>query len=175
MSLQITFFPNKGFSIGINCHHAVLDGKSSTMFVKAWAYACRSCEEESPLSLKPELEPLFDRDLIKDPTCLETAIINNWTQMASEIDLSDTSNGRSLKIMSLPTQVNLVRAMFDLKRGDLEKIKKRVLSKWSWWGRKHFQLFQSQPLCLPLSLVVLMCLSALLKPLMELKMQGNFV
>lgn len=141
MSLQITFFPNKGFSIGINSHHAVLDGKSSTMFVKAWAYACKSCEEESPLSLKPELEPLFDRDLIKDPTCLETAIINNWTLMATQIDPSDTSNGRSLKIMSLPTRANLVRAMFDLKRGDLEKIKKRVLSKWELVEEETFSAF----------------------------------
>ncbi|QCE12669.1 shikimate O-hydroxycinnamoyltransferase [Vigna unguiculata] len=133
MSLQITFFPNKGFSIGINSHHAVLDGKSSTMFIKAWAYACKSCEDES---LNPELEPLFDRDLIKDPTGLETAIINTWAKMASQIDPSDTSNGRSLKIMSLPTQENLVRATFDLKRGDLEKIKKRVLSKWELVGEE---------------------------------------
>ncbi|CAJ1833471.1 unnamed protein product [Sphenostylis stenocarpa] len=41
------------------------------MFIKAWAYACKSYEEESPISLMRELEPLFDRDLIKDPTGLK--------------------------------------------------------------------------------------------------------
>ncbi|TKY65085.1 Phenolic glucoside malonyltransferase 1 [Spatholobus suberectus] len=130
ISLQITLFPNKGFCIGISTHHAVLDGKSSTVFVKAWAYACRSGEEESPPSLVPELEPFFDRDLIKDPTGLESVFINNWSQILSKMDPSDTSHGRSLNIMSLPIKDHSVRATFELKRGDLEKIRKRVLSKW---------------------------------------------
>ncbi|RDX91484.1 Malonyl-CoA:anthocyanidin 5-O-glucoside-6''-O-malonyltransferase, partial [Mucuna pruriens] len=126
ISLQITLFPKKGFCIGITSHHAVLDGKSSTMFIKAWAYACKSGEEESPPSLVPELEPLFDRELIKDPMDLESVFINNWTQM----DPSGTSNGRSLKIISRPMEEHLVRATFELTREDLEKIKKRVLSMW---------------------------------------------
>ncbi|KAL5167426.1 Phenolic glucoside malonyltransferase 1 [Glycine soja] len=131
MSLQITLFPNKGFCIAISSHHAVLDGKSSTMFIKAWAYACKSGEEESPPSLVPEyLEPLFDRDIIKDPTGLESVFINNWTQIASQMNPSHTSNGRSLKTVPQPIKENSVRATFELARGDLEKIKKRVLSKW---------------------------------------------
>lgn len=32
-SLQITLFPNHGFSIGFAAHHAVFDGKTATMFV----------------------------------------------------------------------------------------------------------------------------------------------
>ncbi|KAK7335400.1 hypothetical protein VNO80_27218 [Phaseolus coccineus] len=42
MSIQITLFPNKGFSIGMSTHHAVLDGKSAAMFIKAWASLCQN-------------------------------------------------------------------------------------------------------------------------------------
>ncbi|XP_060674883.1 phenolic glucoside malonyltransferase 1-like [Ziziphus jujuba] len=41
MALQITVFPCiGGFCIGITSHHAVLDSKTSTSFVKSWAYIC---------------------------------------------------------------------------------------------------------------------------------------
>ncbi|KAL3596925.1 hypothetical protein D5086_008562 [Populus alba] len=48
IALKITLFPNHGFCIGISAHHAVLDGKSSTMFIKAWAHLCK-LEAESLL------------------------------------------------------------------------------------------------------------------------------
>jgi hypothetical protein len=53
ISLQITIFPNSGFSIGISTNHVVLDGKSITMFIKAWAYLCNKTNEtkESPTLL----------------------------------------------------------------------------------------------------------------------------
>lgn len=68
------------------------------------------------------------RELIKDPSGLESMFINNWTQIASQMDPS--SNKRSVKIMSEPIKEHSVRARFELTRGDLEKIKKYVLSKW---------------------------------------------
>ncbi|KAA0026170.1 phenolic glucoside malonyltransferase 2 [Cucumis melo var. makuwa] len=36
-ALQLTIFPNEGFSIGITTHHVVVGGNSSTSFVKSWA------------------------------------------------------------------------------------------------------------------------------------------
>ncbi|CAL9018588.1 unnamed protein product [Prunus brigantina] len=42
VAFQVTIFPNgNGFSIGTSMHHAILDGKSSTMFVKSWAHICK--------------------------------------------------------------------------------------------------------------------------------------
>ncbi|KAJ6290430.1 hypothetical protein OIU78_026211 [Salix suchowensis] len=41
IALKITLFPNQGFCIGISSHHAIMDGKSSTMFIKAWAHMCK--------------------------------------------------------------------------------------------------------------------------------------
>ena len=133
ISLQITLFPNFGFSIGISAHHAVLDGKSSTMFIKAWAYLCQT-NEESP-TLVPELVPFFDKEAIKDPNGRDIMFIKNWTDISSQLDPTsdDNSKGRTLKIMSNafpPLVDNTVRATFELTRGDLEKIKKRVLSMW---------------------------------------------
>ncbi|KAI9186391.1 hypothetical protein LWI28_016788 [Acer negundo] len=70
VALQITLFPNKGFSIGISTHHAIFDGKSSTTFIKSWAHLCKSLidEDQQSPSLPPELIPSFDRTVIKDPT-----------------------------------------------------------------------------------------------------------
>ncbi|KAK7340651.1 hypothetical protein VNO77_21360 [Canavalia gladiata] len=129
ISLQITLFPNRGFSIGISTHHAVLDGKSSTLFIKAWASLCK-INDESP-SLVPELEPFFDRKVIKNPTDLGMKYSNNLTEMLSKIFPHENSDGRCLKILPFqPRLEDTVRATFVLTREDLEKIKKRVLSKW---------------------------------------------
>ncbi|XP_022632260.1 phenolic glucoside malonyltransferase 1-like [Vigna radiata var. radiata] len=38
LAVQVTVFPNSGFCIGVTTHHAIFDGKSASMFVKAWAY-----------------------------------------------------------------------------------------------------------------------------------------
>ncbi|MED6160239.1 hypothetical protein PIB30_049587 [Stylosanthes scabra] len=136
ISLQITLFPNSGFSIGISSHHAVLDGKSSTMFVKAWAYLSRECQlsNEESTSLAPELVPIFDKEAIKDPNGRDIMFINMWNQISSLLDPnSDSSNGRTLKIMSSafpPLVDDRVRATFELTRGDLDKIRNRVLSNW---------------------------------------------
>ncbi|KAF4385568.1 hypothetical protein F8388_010124 [Cannabis sativa] len=67
MALQITLFPNIGLCIGATFHHAVLDGKSSAMFMKSWAYISKT---NTPLS--PELTPFYDRTTIKDPDDLYT-------------------------------------------------------------------------------------------------------
>ncbi|XP_016196251.1 malonyl-CoA:anthocyanidin 5-O-glucoside-6''-O-malonyltransferase [Arachis ipaensis] len=124
-------------SIGISSHHAVLDGKSSIMFVKAWAYLCREGQlsnEESP-RLAPELVPIFDKEAIKDPNGRGIMFINNWKQISSQLDPNnnDSSKGRTLKIMSAafpPLVDDRVRSTFELTRGDLEKIRNRVLSNW---------------------------------------------
>ncbi|MED6160240.1 hypothetical protein PIB30_049588 [Stylosanthes scabra] len=137
MSLQITLFPNSGFSIGISTHHAVLDGKSSTMFIKAWASTCQSLEEgaqEESTSLVHELEPFFDRQVIKDPKNLGLMFLNNWSEAMSHMFPNDESTKikKSLKILPFePKLKDSVRATFKLTRSDLEKVKKKVLSNWN--------------------------------------------
>ncbi|KAJ0043246.1 hypothetical protein Pint_19067 [Pistacia integerrima] len=78
MALQITLFPNQGFSIGITTHHAVIDGNVATKFMKSWAYLCTKLDTQDP-SLLPELTPFFDRAVIKDPTGLYMVFLKNYS------------------------------------------------------------------------------------------------
>ncbi|KAJ0041802.1 hypothetical protein Pint_19053 [Pistacia integerrima] len=101
ITIQITLFPSQGFSMGITIHHAIFDGKSSTTFIKSWAYLCKQGkdQEENP-SLLPELTPSFDRTVIKDPTA------------------------RSLKVLpNIAPNTDWVRATFELTREDITKIR----------------------------------------------------
>ncbi|CAK8540744.1 unnamed protein product [Lathyrus sativus] len=131
ISIQITLFPKSGFSIGISTHHAVLDGKSTTMFIKAWAYLCNKTIEtlEESQTLLPRLEPLFNRDIIKDQNQLAVYFTNIWIQLMTQNFPNEKVN--NLRIFPFePKLKDYVRATFKLTREDLDKIKQRVLSKW---------------------------------------------
>ncbi|XP_047160370.1 malonyl-CoA:anthocyanidin 5-O-glucoside-6''-O-malonyltransferase-like [Vigna umbellata] len=133
MALQITLFPNRGFAIGITTHHAVLDGKSSTLFIKAWASLCKTNDDysESSPSLAPELEPFFDRTVIKSPSELGFDLEIDLAEMLTKLFPSENSDGRCLKLLPFPPRLEEhVRGTFVLTGPDLERIKNRVLSKW---------------------------------------------
>lgn len=126
IALQITFFPFQGFCIGITAHHKILDGKSSTMFIKSWAYLCKlqgSLELTNPCNLPPELTPFYDRSVIKDPIGLDLLYLNQW--------LDFTNRGRSLSIIQSTRDDHvvpddLVHATFDLTREDIKKLKEKA-------------------------------------------------
>ncbi|XVF14409.1 hypothetical protein REPUB_Repub09cG0056400 [Reevesia pubescens] len=127
IALQITLFPSQGFCIGITAHHAVLDGKSSAMFIKSWAYLCKQANTENS-SLPAELTPFYDRSVIKDPTGLDLFCLNQWLAFSS----SDSDpHRRSLIIIQNTRDVpdDLVRATFNLTREDIKKLREKVLSK----------------------------------------------
>ncbi|KAJ0041794.1 hypothetical protein Pint_19059 [Pistacia integerrima] len=119
IAIQITLFPNQGFSIAITSHHAILDGKSSTMFIKSWACLCKQLGKDGEPSLLPELTPSFDRTVIKDPTGIDMEYVNNWFAY---------TNTRSLKVLPNVVQnTDWVRATFELTRDDIQKIRNQVL------------------------------------------------
>lgn len=121
IALQITLFPNMGFSIGITAHHAVLDGKATTLFMKSWAYICtQGNTEHSPLP--PDLTPFFDRSVFKDPNGIDMLYLNQLV----------ASKKISFKILPKKGEApNLVRATFEVTREDLKKLRERVLSELS--------------------------------------------
>ncbi|CAL5191095.1 unnamed protein product [Lathyrus oleraceus] len=133
LALQVTLFPNTGFSIGVTSHHAVLDGKSSTSFIKSWAYLCRSLEigdsepkskseSESPLLLPHEFYPFYDRKVIKDPNGFEAKYLSDWLKHGG-------TNNRSLKVWDLEVPEDSVRGLFQLSRLDIEKLKQFIVSR----------------------------------------------
>ncbi|XP_020234928.1 phenolic glucoside malonyltransferase 1 [Cajanus cajan] len=119
LALQLTLFPNRGFSIGITSHHAVLDGKTSTSFIKSWAYLCR----ESSSSLPPELCPFYEREeVVKDANHLGAKYCSDWLKQGGP-------NNRSLVVWDMQVPEDSTRGLFKLSRWDLEKLKQYVLSK----------------------------------------------
>ncbi|KAL4367834.1 hypothetical protein GQ457_05G009850 [Hibiscus cannabinus] len=136
LALQITLFPNMGFCIGITAHHAVLDGKTTTMFIKSWAYICNQLQGNSNKdnsALPPELTPFFDRSLLKGPDGLDMLYLNQW------LDVS----GKSLKITtSAGDGPDPVRATFEITRDGFNKLRERVLSEVADGGRQlHLSTF----------------------------------
>ncbi|CAJ2669117.1 unnamed protein product [Trifolium pratense] len=124
LALQVTLFPNYGISIGITSHHAVLDGKTSTSFIKSWAYLCNKLEigeSESPL-LPDEFVPFFDRKVINDPNGLEAKYVGDWLNQGG-------TNNRSLMVWDLEVPEGSTRGLFRLTRLDIEKLKEFVVSK----------------------------------------------
>ncbi|KAE8709987.1 Phenolic glucoside malonyltransferase 1 [Hibiscus syriacus] len=123
VALQITLFPNMGFCIGITAHHAVLDGKTTTMFVKSWAHICNHGNKDNS-TLPLELIPFFDRSVLKGPDGLDMLYLDQWLALSG----SD-SNKKSLEITTSGGGApDLVRATFEITRDDLNKLRERVLS-----------------------------------------------
>ncbi|XP_059451922.1 malonyl-CoA:anthocyanidin 5-O-glucoside-6''-O-malonyltransferase-like [Corylus avellana] len=115
LALQVTIFSNCGFCIGITAHHAVLDGKSSTMFMKSWANLCK----HGGLSMVPELTPSYDRTVIKDPAGLEGIFLNHWMNHGGP-------NNKSLKVWELKTPPDVVRGTFELSRAKIQKLRQLI-------------------------------------------------
>ncbi|OIW06537.1 hypothetical protein TanjilG_29958 [Lupinus angustifolius] len=127
LSLQVTLFPNSGFCIGITTHHAAVDGKSSTMFLKTWAYFCSKIQEQLtqiPSSLPENQTPFLDRSVINDPSGITEAFVDSWLNY-------DGPNNRSLKVWDTISAVKTeqVKGLFELTPSHIQKLKKHALSK----------------------------------------------
>ncbi|KAF4375984.1 hypothetical protein F8388_010130 [Cannabis sativa] len=128
IALQITVFPNHGFSIGITAHHAVLDGKSSMMFLKSWAYLSK----QNP-PLLPELTPFYDRTVIKDPSGFDMKFLNYWIGNPGSTSSDCRNNPKLYEFYQFPSSggpSDLYRATFELSRSDIDKLRQRVSSNW---------------------------------------------
>ncbi|OMO85891.1 Transferase [Corchorus olitorius] len=131
IALQVTLFPNKGFCIGITAHHVVLDGQTTTLFFKSWAYICKqgNIYENSPLP--PNLTPFFDRSVIKDPNGVDMLYLNQWLAALGSVN-SDSNNHKSLKVFPHKAEApNLVRATVEISREDLKRLRERILPHFS--------------------------------------------
>ena len=124
LSLQITLFPNHGFSIGVVTHHAVLDGKTSSTFIKAWAHICKQHLENNGTSSLPEiLAPSYDRSLINGVTGVDEKMI----AMLRSLKGDATNSSRSLTPFPAKTLGDdVVLATLVLSRDDVEKLRERA-------------------------------------------------
>ncbi|KAM7279359.1 hypothetical protein ACFE04_006493 [Oxalis oulophora] len=134
ISVQITFFPGSGFSIGFTTHHGILDGKSAAMFINSWAYLCKNLEQENENSpeLPHHMAPFFDRTVIsiKDPTDkIAMLYLNSWLEFAAKENPG--ANPQSLKLVEMGDAIseNHVRATFELSKQDISTLRRKVMSK----------------------------------------------
>ena len=126
LAVQVTVFPNAGFCIGVTTHHAAFDGKSSSMFIKAWAYICSNLQNPSTPtpSLPQHLTPTFNRSLIRDPSGLAELYANQWMN-------HNGSNNRSLKAWESLTETpsDGLKGLFELTPSQIKKLKQKGNSK----------------------------------------------
>ncbi|KAI4352453.1 hypothetical protein L6164_006703 [Bauhinia variegata] len=127
LALQITLFPNSGFSIGITTHHAILDGKTASSFLKSWAYICSKITESSSSFSPPlpeNLIPFYNREVIRDPNGIGPLHLKEWTS-------SGGPNNRSLMVWNWEDKVTAesIRHSFELTPSDLQKLRESVASK----------------------------------------------
>ncbi|KAH7846694.1 hypothetical protein Vadar_017064 [Vaccinium darrowii] len=132
LALQLTLFPNAGFSIGYAAHHAVLDGKSIAMFMHSWASICK---HGGGLTLTPELSPFYDRTMVNDPANIEQAYLNGWLA-------HNGPNNRSLEILDFKAPQDAMLGTFQLTQANIARIKKWVEDKWQ---GKHTEKPASRP------------------------------
>ena len=125
VSFQVTLFPNQGFCVAVAAHHAVLDGKTTTMFLKSWAYTCKLQQDQTVNAPLPQdLTPIYDRTVIKDPNDIETEVMNHWK---SKLKIISDGNVKSLKILPTPElSPDVVRFTLDLTREDIQTLRERL-------------------------------------------------
>ncbi|ONI19009.1 hypothetical protein PRUPE_3G253000 [Prunus persica] len=125
VAFQVTIFSNgNGFSIGTSMHHAILDGKSSTMFVKSWAHICKHLgDDPSGSALPDQLKPFFDRRVVQDPAGLEPIFLNQLQNL-------DGPNNKSLMVTQFKSPPpDAVRGIFVITRPEIEAMKQWVSTK----------------------------------------------
>ncbi|KAL9281692.1 putative transferase [Arabidopsis thaliana] len=129
VSFQVTLFPNQGFCIGVSAHHAVLDGKTTTMFLKSWAHICK----HQDFSLPQDLIPTYDRTVIKSPTDSENKVLNEWRSFTKILaGGKEPANPKSLKLKpSFEIGPNVVRYTLQLKREDIQTLRERLKREFS--------------------------------------------
>lgn len=63
LAIQVTKFPNHGFSFAFATHHVLVDGESFSLFLKSWTHICKKLNHRLELScpLPSELNPSLER------------------------------------------------------------------------------------------------------------------
>ncbi|KAL5552550.1 hypothetical protein UlMin_039951 [Ulmus minor] len=112
LALQVTLFPNHGFSLGLTIRTLKLDSIND--------FTPQLEERQITngyIPLSPELEPFYERSLIKDPVGLEELYTNQWLSL-------DGPNNKSLILWERKVPSDSVRGTFILTRANSETFRK---------------------------------------------------
>ncbi|CAI0393492.1 unnamed protein product [Linum tenue] len=136
LSLQITLFPNRGFCIGVTSQHGILDGKTQSVFMKAWAHTCRQIVGDGgadfPPPLPESLAPVFDRTGIVDSREIAVEYLDDWFRFRLNLPGMDPNpNPRSLELLwsLVDGDSKRLRATFDFSKERIKKLKESLIPK----------------------------------------------
>jgi len=117
MAIQVTFFPNSGFSICLTFNHLAGDGKSLHHFIKFWASLCNARGQFTSIEASLSL-PSHERDKVKDPKGLKFIYFQELQHFES----------KSMEFAGLVRDVstNKLRFTLVLTLEQVEKLKKWV-------------------------------------------------
>ncbi|KAK1412387.1 hypothetical protein QVD17_33598 [Tagetes erecta] len=115
-AIQVTIFPNSGFTIGLTNHHSLCDARTRYHFLMAWTSIARHGTDDLFLS-NDQLHPFYDR-VIQYPTSLDDMILS-----LPPIQTID----ESYRVPELVQHTDRVRATLVLTRTEINSLKKCVL------------------------------------------------
>ncbi|XP_062029531.1 phenolic glucoside malonyltransferase 1-like [Rosa rugosa] len=128
IALQVTLFPNNGFSVGTIMHHAIMDGKSYTSFVKSWARICKHVAgsgSSCTVSLPEQLQPFYDRTVVQDPAGLGELYSSQYLDEHGPNNRSVTpSNSLHFAVDVKPDSI---RGTFELTRAKIQALREHVI------------------------------------------------
>ncbi|XP_027063611.1 phenolic glucoside malonyltransferase 1-like [Coffea arabica] len=119
LALQVTLFPNMGFSIGITSHQAAGDACTIFRFSRIWAFHAKAGEAEAEEKVNapcggPLGPPCYYRTIIKDPKGLSSIFWNQWNNI-SKLDRGSGISSNSYKVRQTflisPEQVENIRKL----------------------------------------------------------------
>ncbi|KAK9117682.1 hypothetical protein Sjap_016629 [Stephania japonica] len=126
IAVQVTLFPNSGFTVGITNSHVIADGKITTHFVKYWASICK-LGAQNPVLLSESSLPFFDRSVVNDPKGLDKLYLKQMREFEEMVKSFQVANA----LTPGHPIIDKVRATFVLGRVEIEKLKQWVTSKMS--------------------------------------------
>ncbi|KAL1827889.1 hypothetical protein ACET3Z_006301 [Daucus carota] len=116
LSIQVTLFPDHGFSIGFRNSHVVADGQSFSNFIRTWASInAKQLIGEFNYEILDTL-PFYDRNVIKDPKGIASIFFK-------------AQHENSGAIFSAAPNEDRVQATFVMNLAQIQGLKNSVLDK----------------------------------------------
>ncbi|XP_074356857.1 phenolic glucoside malonyltransferase 1-like [Apium graveolens] len=115
LSIQLTLFPDQGFSIGFTNSHVAADGKTMSNFIRTWASInAKQLNGEHDCDSLDTL-PFYDRSVIKEPKGIASLFIR-----------AQHENSKAL-LSARPLQEDRVQATFVMNIAQIQGLKNLVL------------------------------------------------
>ncbi|KAK1392699.1 Malonyltransferase [Heracleum sosnowskyi] len=120
LSVQVTLFPDQGFSVGFRNSHLVADGKTMCNFIATWASInAKQLNGEDDYDSMNTL-PFYDRSVINDPKKIGSIFLKFGLRMAEEFSKAPAPTAH---------KIDLVQATIKINRAQIQGLKDLVLAK----------------------------------------------